>query len=48
MCILLKLDYAKFGVSKLFLSKVMEKNLWRCRLDPPPFVKEGLKKIKTK
>ena len=27
MCILLKLDYAKFGVSNLILSKVIEEKL---------------------
>ena len=27
MCILLKLDYAKFGVSNLFFSKVIEEKL---------------------
>ena len=47
MCILLKLDYAKFRVSNLFSSKVIEeKSLWG-RLDPfppppPPLVKKGL------
>ena len=38
MCILLKLHYAKFDVSGLFCSKVIE--------EPPPplpFVKEGLR-----
>ena len=35
MCILLKLDYAKFGVSNLFLSNVIEENPL-CGLDPPP------------
>ena len=35
MSILLKLHYAKFGVSNLFFfSKVIEKKHLRCRLDP--------------
>ena len=41
MCILLKLDYAKFGVSYLFLSKVIKEKPFVGRLDPP-LVKEGL------
>ena len=41
MCILLKLDYAKIGVSNLFLfPKVIEENLWG--LSSPSLVKEGL------
>ena len=28
MCILLKLEYAKFGVSNLFLQPLLKKNLW--------------------
>ena len=32
MCILLKLDYAKFGIFNLFFQKLSKKNLW---LDPP-------------
>ena len=36
MCMLLKLDYATFGVSNLFFSKVTEEKPLRCRLDPPP------------
>ena len=40
MCILLKLDYAKFGVSNLFFQKLSKENL--CP-PPPPLVKEGLK-----
>ena len=28
MCILLKLDYSKFGVSNLFFQKLSKKNLW--------------------
>ena len=43
MCILLKLDYAKFGVSKLFFPKLSKKNLWGVEPPPPPpLVKEGL------
>ena len=29
MCILLKLDYAKFGVSNLCFQNLSRKNLWR-------------------
>ena len=37
MCILLKLDYAKFGVSNLFFfSKVIEEKPLGDRLDAPP------------
>ena len=36
MCILLKLHYAKFGVSNLFFSKVIEEKPLGGRLDPPP------------
>ena len=42
MCILLKLDYAKFGVSNLFFSKVIEEKPLGGGLDPP-LVKERLK-----
>ena len=35
MCILLKLDYAKFGVSNLFFSKVMEVSIWPVTIPPP-------------
>ena len=28
MCVLLKLHYARFDVSSLFCSKVMEENFW--------------------
>ena len=45
MCILLKLPYAKFDISRLFCSKVMEEKPLGDRLDsppPPPLVKEGL------
>ena len=39
MCLLLKLDYVKFGVSNLFFPKVIEeKPLGSAR----PLVKEGL------
>ena len=34
MCILLKWDYAKFGVSGLFLSKTNEEKPFGVRLDP--------------
>ena len=36
MCILLKLHYAKFDVSSLFSSKVIEEKPLVGRLDPPP------------
>ena len=42
MCMLLKLHYAKFDVSSLFCSKVMEEKPLGARLDPPTLVKEGL------
>ena len=35
MCKLLKLHYAKFDVSSLFCSKVIEEKPLGCRLDPP-------------
>ena len=41
MCILLKLHYAKFDVSRLFWSKGIEEKPLGGRLDP--LVKEGLK-----
>ena len=40
MSILLKSDYAKFGVSNFF-QKLSKQNLWGA-IDPPPLVKEGL------
>ena len=40
MCILLKLHYAKFGVSSFFSSKVIEEKPLRGQLDP--WIKEGL------
>ena len=43
MCILLKLDYAKFGISSLFLSNVIEEKPFGGRLEPLPLVKEGLR-----
>ena len=44
MCILSKLHYAKFGVSNLSFSKVIEEKPLGGRLDPPPpLVQEGLK-----
>ena len=36
MCILLKLHYAKFDVSSLFCSKVIEEKPLGCWLYPPP------------
>ena len=44
MCLLLKLEYAKFGVSNLSFSKGIEKAFggW---LNPSPLVKEGLKEF---
>ena len=45
MCILLKLDYAKFGVSNLSFSKVIEEKPFLAgsvRPPPAPLVKEGL------
>ena len=43
MCILLKLDYAKFGVSNLFFSKVIEEKPLGGSARPPSLVKEGIK-----
>ena len=45
MCILLKLHYAKFGVSNLFFSKVIKEKPLVVGSNPPPspLVKEGLK-----
>ena len=48
MCILLKLYYAKFDVSGLFCSKVIEEKPLGGRVDPPPLVKEGLKATEGK
>ena len=47
MCILLKLDYAKFGVSNLFFSKVIEEKplFGGVGSISPPLVKKGLKKL---
>ena len=42
MCILFKLQYAKFGVSNLVFSKVIEEKPLGGRLEPP-LVKQGLK-----
>ena len=45
MCMLLKLHYAKFDVSSLFCSKVIEEKPLRGLAGnppPPPLVKEGL------
>ena len=48
MCILLKLDYAKFGVSNLFFSNVIEETFGGL-LDspPPPLEQEGLNFIQN-
>ena len=47
MCMLLKLDYAKFGVSNLFFSKVIkEKPLGGST--PLTLVKEGLRCLPTR
>ena len=35
MCMLLKFDYTKFGVSNLFFSKVIEEKPLGVWLDPP-------------
>ena len=40
MCILLKLNYAKFGVSNLFFSEVIEEEPWG--VGSTPLVQEGL------
>ena len=45
MCILLKLHYAKFDVSRLFCSKVIEEKPWRGRLDPSPVGKGRVKHV---
>ena len=44
MYILLKFDYAKFGLSNLCLSKVIEENPLGVGYLPPP-IQEGLKKL---
>ena len=41
MCILLKLHYEKFDVSRLFCSKVIEEKPFGGRLDPPPPLGKG-------
>ena len=46
MCKLLKLDYAKFGVSNLFFQKLLKKNL--CGVGSIPLAKEGLKTFELK
>ena len=43
MCILLKLDYARFGVPNLFFSNVIEEKSLGVGSIPPPLVKEGLR-----
>ena len=43
MCILLKLHYAKFDVSRLFCSNVIEENLWGSARPPPPLGKGRVK-----
>ena len=46
MCILLKLNYAKFGVSNLFFQKLSKKNLWGVGSTPfGPLGQEGLSKM---
>ena len=45
MCILLKLHYAKFDVSRLFCSNVIEENLWGVGSTPPPPLGKGRVKI---
>ena len=46
MCTLLKLDYAKLGVSSLFFfQKLSKKNLWRLGSTPPPLGKGRVKKV---
>ena len=48
MCILLKLDYEKFGVYNLFFQKLSKKNLWGSdRSPPPPPPGKGRVKIET-
>ena len=42
MCILLKLDFAKFGVSNFFSKKLSKENLWGSARLPSPLVKGGL------
>ena len=43
MCILLKLQYPKFDVSRLFCSNVIKENLWGVGSPPPPLAKERVK-----
>ena len=43
MCIVLKLHYAKFDVSILFCSKVIEEKALGFWLDPPPLDKGRVK-----
>ena len=45
MCILLKLHYGKFDVSRLFCLKVIEVKPLGGRLDPPPLGKGRVKKV---
>ena len=48
MCILLKLDYAQFGVSNLFLSNVIEeKPLEGSARTPPPPPPLGTGRVKS-
>ena len=47
MCILLKLIYAKFGVSNLFFAKVIEENPLGFGSTPPPG-QEGLRVSQNK
>ena len=45
MCILLKLDYKKFGVSNLFFSSVIEEKPLGVGSTNPPLVQKGLKML---
>ena len=42
MCTLLKLDYAKFGVSNLFFQSYRRKTFVGGQIDPLPKIQEGL------
>ena len=45
MCMLLKFDYAKLGVSSLSFSKVIEEKALGAGSARPPLIQEGLKHI---
>ena len=48
MCILLNLNYAKFGVSDLFFSQdIEEKPLGRSTRSPRPLVKKGFRRLNS-